>query len=114
MHRIFIGYDSREEIAYHVLKHSLEKHTSEPVEISPLILSELGLKREFDPLASTEFTYSRLLVPCLCDFIGVALFMDCDMLCLSDIAEIFRLDLSGLALRVVKHDHRPTSKFKME
>jgi hypothetical protein len=34
------------------------------------------------------------------------LFLDNDMLCLSDIAELDRLDMEPYALRVVKHDHR--------
>jgi lipopolysaccharide biosynthesis glycosyltransferase len=114
MNKIFIGYDSKVDIAYRVLKYSIEKHSTEPVDIRPLVLKELDFKREFDPLASTEFTYTRFLVPYLCDFKGVALFMDNDMLCLADINEIFQLDLDRYWLRVVKHDYRPTVKFKLD
>lgn len=114
MNRIFIGWDPREDIAYHVLKYSLEKHSSQPLQIEPLVLTALDFPREPDPLASTEFTYTRFLAPHLCGFKGRALYMDCDMLCLADIAEVFALDLNGYALRVVKHDHRPTSKVKMD
>ncbi len=34
--KIFIGWDSREDIAYQVCKRSLEKHTSVPLEITPI------------------------------------------------------------------------------
>jgi glycosyl transferase family 8 len=112
--RVFIGYDSREDIAYRVLRYSLEKHASAPLDIRPLILRELDFPRKFDPLASTEFTYSRFLIPHLCDFKGRALFMDCDMVCVADIMEIFNLDLTEYWLRVVKHDHRPTTTIKMD
>lgn len=37
----------------------------------------------------TEFTFSRFLVPYLCDFKGTALFLDADMVVTSDIAELF-------------------------
>jgi lipopolysaccharide biosynthesis glycosyltransferase len=114
MHRIFIGYDTRQDISYHVLKYSLEKHSSEELDIRPLVLKELDFHRDYDPLASTEFTYTRFLVPSLCDYEGTALFMDSDMLCFGDISEIFHLDMSDYWLRVVKHDHRPTTKVKMD
>jgi lipopolysaccharide biosynthesis glycosyltransferase len=114
MNKVFIGYDSREDIAYRVLKYSLEKNSSKPLDIYPLILKDLDFNREFDPLASTEFAYTRFLVPYLCGFKGKAIFMDCDMICLSDIMEIFGLDLTSYWLRVVKHDHRPISRYKMD
>jgi len=113
-YRIFVGYDSREDIAYRVLKYSLEKHASAPLDVRPLVLKDLDFPRPFDPLASTEFTYTRFLVPILCDFKSRAVFMDCDMLCRADIVEIFQLDLEPYWLRVVKHDYHPTSTVKMD
>ncbi len=116
--RIFIGFDSREEICYDVLKYSLEKNSPAPLDIMPLkirdLAREIAFNRSQDPLQSTEFTYTRFLVPYLCGYKGVVLFMDCDMLCFADIQEIFDLDMSGYWLRVVKHDHRPMSTIKMD
>lgn len=114
MNRIFIGYDEREDIAYRVLKHSLEKHSSERLDIRPLILRELDFPRPRDPLQSTDFTYTRFLVPHLCGFQGVALFMDSDMLAMGDISEIFHLDMHEYALRVYKHNYTPTATIKMD
>jgi lipopolysaccharide biosynthesis glycosyltransferase len=113
MLRIFIGWDSRFPEPADVLAYSLRKHSSIPLDIRYLKLPELGLQREVDPLASTEFTYSRFLVPHLCGFEGKAIFMDNDMLCFGDIRELDELDMSGLALRVVKHDYQPTNTVKM-
>jgi lipopolysaccharide biosynthesis glycosyltransferase len=112
--RIFIGFDKREAECADVLAYSLREHASIPLEIQYLKLSELDFGRALDPLQSTEFTYSRFLVPHLCDYRGKAIFMDCDMLCLGDIKELDDLDMSGYALRVVKHDHRPLAKTKMD
>lgn len=115
--RIFVGYEDRQATSYEVLKYSLEKHSSRPLDVRPLKLQtlgdELGFKRVHDPLQSTEFTYTRFLVPLLCQFRGSALYLDSDMLCLSDIAELFQLNLSRYWLRVVKHEHHPTSRIKM-
>ena len=66
-----------------------------------------------DPLASTPFTYTRFLVPYLCDYEGIALFMDSDMLALGDVSELFHLPMDGLALRVRQHEYNPTETVKM-
>jgi lipopolysaccharide biosynthesis glycosyltransferase len=114
MHRIFIGYDPTQEVSFKVLSYSLEKHASEPIEINAIDASKLtDFNRPVDPVASTPFTYTRFLVPWLCDYEGIALFMDSDMLALGDICELFRLPMDGLALRVRKHDYRPTETVKM-
>ncbi len=85
MLRVFIGYDDRQPVAYNVLQFSIATRSSRPVAITPLIISQLPIKRS----GLTPFTFSRFLVPWLCDFQGVALFLDIDMLVLGDIAELF-------------------------
>lgn len=85
MLNIFIGYDPRQPIAYNVLQHSIVRHASMPVSITPLILSQLPIKRR----GLTEFTYSRFLVPHLMDYQGQALFLDADMAVTGDIADLF-------------------------
>lgn len=84
MLRIFIGYDPRAAVQFHVLAHSLLEHSSIPLQIIPLKLDTLPLKRR----GITEFTFSRFLVPWLCQFEGEALFLDSDILCTGDIAEL--------------------------
>jgi lipopolysaccharide biosynthesis glycosyltransferase len=103
-HRIYIGYDQRMPIASEVLEYSLRKNSSEPLDIRLLKLDELKLNRPHDPLQSTEFTYTRFLVPSLCDYQGTALFMDNDMLCFGDVSKLFHLDMTNYWLRCVKHD----------
>lgn len=113
MLRIFIGWDSRFPEPADVLRYSLLKHSTIPLDIRYLKLDELKLKRQRDPLASTEFTYSRFLVPHLCGFEGKAIFMDNDMLCFADVKQLDDLPMEDYALRVVKHDYRPTAAKKM-
>ena len=85
--RVFIGFDPRQPIAYNVLQHSIHAHSSERVSIEPLILRQLPIKRR----GLTEFTFSRFLVPWLCDYQGTALFLDADMLVTADIAQLFAI-----------------------
>ena len=114
MIRIFVGYDSREAVAYHVLSHSILSRASEPVEIAPLMLSQLKkvFWRESHPLQSTDFSFSRFLVPLLCGYQGWALFCDSDMLMLDDVASVWAERDENFAVQVVKHDHKPSESKK--
>ena len=115
MIRVFIGYDPRESVAYSVLAHSVQLRASVPVAIAPLMLTQLTgiFDRVRDPLQSTDFAFSRFLVPYLCGYEGWAIFMDCDMLMRADIAEVWAYRDDRYAVQVVKHDHLPreASKF---
>jgi len=112
---LYIGYDPREAVAFSVLAHSIHARASQPVSITPLMLSQLKgvLTRERHALQSTDFSFSRFLTPYLSGYSGWSLFMDCDMLVLEDIATLWALRDERYAVMVVKHDHVPreTTKF---
>lgn len=114
--RIFIGYDSKEPIAYHVLAHSILARATQPIAIYPLSLAHLhrAYWRERGPTEATEFSLSRFLVPYLCGFEGWALFLDCDMLCRTDIGDVMLYPLAdpGKALYVAPHDYVPKALTK--
>lgn len=114
MIRVFIGYDPREAVAFNVLAHSIQVRASEPVSITPLMLSQLAsvLTRERHALQSTDFSFSRFLTPYLSSYTGWSVFMDCDMLMLKDIAELWKLRDDRYAVMVVKHDHVPKEAVK--
>jgi hypothetical protein len=112
--RVFIGYDTREVVAYNILAFSIQELSTRPVLISPVRLSHLGgiYQRAWDAKQSTEFSFSRFLVPWLCGFEGWAIFMDCDMLVRSDIAELWDKWDPRFAVQVVKHDYIPRDSRK--
>ncbi len=114
MIRWFIGYDRREPVAYHVLAHSLLELSSEPIAIIPVAVDHFRafFNRPPSPWSSTEFSFSRFLVPHLAGGEGWAVFSDCDMLCLEDPARLWALRDEALDLLVVKHDHQPTENTK--
>ena len=111
---VFIGYDSKVKIAYHVLAESILKHSSEPVSIHPIYLPNLQKihNRKQNVLASTEFSFSRFLVPYLMNYQGWAVFMDSDMVMISDIAELWQLRNEKYAVQVCKHEYTPNAKKK--
>lgn len=114
MIRVFIGYDAAETVAFHVLAHSIHRHASQPVAVTPVMLSQLGsvFTRERIPMQSTDFAFSRFLVPHLAGHEGWAVFMDCDMLMRTDIARLWELRDDRYAVQVVKHDHQPKEDVK--
>lgn len=116
MLNVYIGYDPKESAAFYTLAHSILRRASIPVGIVPLMRTQLmGIyTRERGPTESTEFSMTRFLVPYLSDYAGWSLFMDCDMLCLADIAELAeRIDRQpDKAVLVCKHDYVPRTERK--
>lgn len=113
---IYIGYDPKEKEAFSVLSYSLLKYASEPISIIPLKKELFNgfYYREKHPLQSTEFSFTRFLVPYLNKFTGWAIYMDCDMLCKQDIANLWKLRDNKFSIMVVPHNYEPSSKTKMD
>lgn len=116
---IFVGHDGREAIATDVCKWSLLQHSSQPLMIQRLhepALRHIGLyRREWKmqgnlkvdardgrPM-STNFAFTRFMVPSLMQHDGWSLFCDGDFLFRADVAEIFRAADPKFAVQVVKH-----------
>lgn len=103
---IFIGYDPREAVAYHVCSNSIVRQVSQPVSLNPLALRNLGFYVEKHTDGSNHFIYSRFLVPHLMEYRGWAIFMDGDMLLRDDITRLWELRDPTKAVMVVKHDYK--------
>lgn len=128
--RVFVGYDSREHVAFEVCRSSMLSRASVPVTIEPLDTRKLRhaglywrewrlvdgqqIDRLDDRPFSTEFAFPRFLVPALMQWRGVALFCDCDFLWRADVAELFAMHDPAKAVQVVMHDHRPPEGVKMD
>lgn len=103
--RLFVGWDEREEVGSHVFASSVVHNSSLPVSITHLKKDAVARMYGTEIKEGTNaFTWSRFLVPALCDFSGYALFVDgADMLALGDIAEIWNMASPLSAVSVVKH-----------
>lgn len=124
---VYIGWDSREAVAADVCAHSIRQRTKLDIDIR--YLKHRDLRRtgffsrpwliepergNFQDLIdgrpfSTEFSHTRFLIPALQNYRGWALFMDSDMIFLSDIRHLFGLADSKYAVMCVKHTHNPRS-----
>ena len=114
MIRLFIGYDAREAVVYHVCVNSIIRQASQPVAVTPLALKNLGRYVERHRDGSNPFIYSRFLVPQLMGFSGWALYIDGDMLLRADIAELWNLRDESKAVLCVHHNYKTKMKEKYE
>jgi len=115
--KIFVGYDIREDIAFQVCEYSIYKHQpqAQVMALKQQDLRKSGIyTRDIDPLSSTEFTFTRFLVPYLTNYQGWAVFVDCDFVFVDDVAELFKQADDKYAVMVVKHDYTPKEGLKMD
>ena len=115
---VYIGFDSKVPHVTDVCAFSLSRRATIPLRVFALnqsVLREHGLYwRDEDPLASTEFTYSRFLVPALNGYRSRAVFCDNDFLWLSDIADLVEELDPGAGVSCVHHNHEPPETLKMD
>lgn len=133
MRHVLVGWDKREPQAYAICKHSLNRHSSVPLDIFPIMEMPLRLRKMFDrPQAnyvderdgkpfSTDFSFTRFAVPEICRKNGITgwvLYCDCDFLFLTDVEELFQQYSSSLfdqfAVCVVKHQYDLGNSIKMD
>lgn len=114
---VYVGYDSREDIAYQVCRHSIIRREPGAI-VNPLKQKDLrasGLyTREVDKLSSTEFTFTRFFVPYLQNYQGWAVFCDCDFLWTVPTTDLKQYCDPDKAVVVVQHDYTPAEGIKMD
>lgn len=127
---VFVGWDDREERAWNACVASLLDKASIPLRVRALdarALRAAGLywrpRRVEDGQRtdlidgrpfSTDFAFTRFLVPELMRRSGWAVFCDADFLWRADIALLFRQRQPRFPVQVVQHAHRPAERIKMD
>lgn len=103
---IYIGYDPREAVAYHVCVQSIIENCSKPEEL------------EFHPIwgerrdGSNDFIYARFLVPWRQAYRGHAIFMDGDMIVRGDICQLWESRSEYDGVQVVQHNYKTKHPIK--
>ena len=106
--KIFIGFETDYPEAFEVCAESIRQYNPNH-EIIPLIKSELeeqGLYTRPYQGESTEFAFTRFLVPALCEWKGYALFCDGDFMWRCDpqeIEDLVKQSSQSPSVWVVKH-----------
>ena len=113
---IYIGFDSKESIASDICEFSLKKNSEKKIIVNHIKIEEMKSRkiysRDTDKLGSTEFTFTRFLVPYLQNYKGWALFCDSDFLWLDDVNKLFSNVKDEFAIMCVHHDYKPTNNKK--
>ena len=109
---IFIGYDPREAIAFHVCANSIIRHSSQPVQIIPVALNLFKEYTDTHTDGSNHFIYTRFLVPYMMEWKGHAIFIDGDMIVRDDISKLWELRNPYKDVQVVKHDYKTRMPIK--
>ena len=98
---VFIGSGEQSVLERKVLIYSLRKHSKRDLAIHVFNGTHNAIERENEPPSlaplslqlkyrnMTEFSLYRYLIPQLCSFQGKAIYLDSDMVCFSDIAQLF-------------------------
>jgi len=115
--KIYVGYDTREDIAYQVCEHSIKRRNgqTEVIALKQKELREQGIYyREVDKLASTEFTFTRFFIPYLNNYNGWAIFCGCDFVWRISPTELEQYCDDSKAVVCVQHDYKPKEGLKMD
>ncbi|NDC39903.1 MAG: glycosyltransferase, partial [Proteobacteria bacterium] len=112
MIRLTVGFDQREAISFHTFVQSVLDCSSEPISVTPLVLSALPGYEETHQDGSNTFIYSRFLTPWLMEFQGWAIYADGDMVCRADLKELWDSRDERFAVMVVKHDYQTKAEKK--
>lgn len=118
--KIYIGYDSLQTDASDVCEYSIHKHSRYDIDVSHLKQQELRDNNLYwrNDYASTEFSYTRFLIPHLESHNGWAMFCDSDFLFTKDVSVMFNALLKDKYLDryscfVVRHKaYEPKAKTK--
>ena len=105
--RVFIGSGEASVLERKTLAYSLRKHSKRELDIYVFNGTHNSIEHNDDaPVLTqmplwikyknyTEFSNYRWLIPEICNYQGRAIFLDSDMVCLSDIGELFDAEMHG-------------------
>lgn len=95
MIRIFIGTEPTQYVPQRVLEYSIRKQASAEVQVT-------GARQNHQRLGGTKFGFVRFMVPHLCGYDGIGIYMDADQVVLDDVAELAGLLQAPHAIGLVR------------
>lgn len=98
--RIFIGTEPMQWLPTEVLKRSILRRTKQEVLFENLIGIDLGLKLKM----YTGFSFYRFAIPEKCGYKGRAIYLDADIVVLSDIQELISMEMGDYKALAKLHE----------
>jgi lipopolysaccharide biosynthesis glycosyltransferase len=117
--KVFIGSGEASLLERKTLIHSLRKHSQRELDIYVLhgthnaielndrepFLAPMSLRVKYRN-GGTEFSLYRFLIPEICNYQGKAIYVDSDIVSLSDIGELFNTPMNGCSFLAKKGAYR--------
>lgn len=90
--RVFVAATVSEALPVKVLEYSIRQHASATVVVTPLYEAGIPIPhpRDRENQPRTPFSFQRFLIPQVCEYQGVAIYLDSDMLVFKDIVGLWR------------------------
>lgn len=101
--RVFVAATAAEWLPMRVLEYSIKENTSLPLELSAIYSHQRQIPQPkgLANRARTPFSFQRFLIPELCQFKGLAIYMDADMQVFKDIGGLWNQPFSDNHLLTV-------------
>lgn len=124
--KVFIGSGEASLLERKTLIHSLRKYTQRDLDIYVFngthnaielndgepSLAPMSLRVKYRN-GATEFSLYRFLIPEICNYQGKAIFLDSDIVCLTDIGELFDTPMEGKSFLARKGGYRSSNHWAL-
>jgi len=91
--KVFVGTDRSQMLGVKVLEYSIKKYASMSVDVVPMCEFPVPVPKDPQNRPRTGFSFSRFLMPSLCDYKGRAIYLDADMLVFNDIVKLWDMEM---------------------
>ena len=111
--RVFVGVDRTQILALRVLEHSIKRHTTANVQITPMLDLPIALPKDPNNFPRTGFSFTRFCIPELAGYQGKAIYMDADMQVFKDIRGLWNMPFDGAHIILQDEQdamHRPNGE----
>ncbi|MFG1478559.1 hypothetical protein V5F53_07800 [Xanthobacter sp. V4C-4] len=102
--KVFVGAEPEQELAVEVLADSIQRFSSIAVDVVSLAEANIPIPQARDPAnrGKTPFSFQRFLIPQLCGYEGLGVYVDSDMQVFKDIRNFWSVSDDDFDLRTVK------------
>lgn len=93
--KIFVGSDHAQMAGVKVLEFSIKKYATASVDLEAIDDRDVPIPIDPSNRTKTGFSFSRFLIPELCNYKGKGIYLDADMQLFTDISKLWNTDFDG-------------------
>lgn len=108
--RVFVGSDEAQMAGVKVLEFSIKKYATASVVVEAIDDRDVPIPLDPDNRTKTGFSFSRFLIPQICDYRGKGIYLDADMQLFTDITKLWTEGFDG---KSVLYSYQPTDSARI-